>query len=737
VTDGVGGYFIGGNFGAIGGVERRNLAHILADGSLAAWCPDPDAEVDALALGSGTLYVAGGFRAIGGAERHFLAAVDRRSGKATVWRPDPDDVVRSLIVAGQNVVVAGDFSNIAGGAHQRLALFEQDSLIANWNPAVNGRINCLTSHGGTLYIGGQFNVVNGEQRNSAAALDLSNGHLLDWDPRLSRNAPSVLDGGPNVDVIALQDSTVLIGGAFDHMNGVPRNALGAVDLEVGTSTGWNPGVLDVGPVFPARIRTLTVLDQTVCVGGSFAGIGGQTNGGNKGLIFSYAAAIDRRSGLARTWNPNPDGPVQKLVVSDDQHSIVVGGDFHSVWDWQPRAFLAAFDRATGIPTQWDPKPNGFVRSLALHDSVLFVVGSFTEIGGLARAGAAALNIEAEEATEWDPSPDGTVRTVAYENGAVYLGGGFRTVRGQSRRFLTAVDPLVGEPTEWTPAVNDWVFSLVPTDSSVYIAGLFTSVGGQRRIGLAAVDARSAAVTAWDPHCNNFVNSIATHDTVLYAGGYFDSLGNAPRVRAGAVSLVSGSAIGWRADTGGVISSENYVISVTVADDLVYIGGGFTTVNDVARLHLAAVGRVTGALAGWRPDPDGFVWTVEVEGGVAYVGGSFSMAANAPAGCFAAIPVARVGEPIVSVQPMLRLAQIAPNPAVDHAVVRFSLSRPGPVRLAIYDLQGRRVSCTLDITSCMSGAQETILDTRELRSGYYNCRIQSGSDAIVGKLLVVR
>src|SRR5688572_4713210 len=36
VPDGAGGYYLGGRFSAVGGVARRNLAHVLADGSIDA-----------------------------------------------------------------------------------------------------------------------------------------------------------------------------------------------------------------------------------------------------------------------------------------------------------------------------------------------------------------------------------------------------------------------------------------------------------------------------------------------------------------------------------------------------------------------------------------------------------------------------------------------------------------------------------------------------------------------------
>jgi len=54
--DGAGGWYIGGHFSAVGGQARRNLAHVLADGTVASWAPNPDGVVWALAVKGGVVY---------------------------------------------------------------------------------------------------------------------------------------------------------------------------------------------------------------------------------------------------------------------------------------------------------------------------------------------------------------------------------------------------------------------------------------------------------------------------------------------------------------------------------------------------------------------------------------------------------------------------------------------------------------------------------------------------------
>src|SRR4051794_10886299 len=75
VSDGAGGWYIGGLFTRVGNVARRNLAHVLASGSVdQTFAPEPDGPVDALALNGHALFAGGSFKAIGGKLRLVLAA---------------------------------------------------------------------------------------------------------------------------------------------------------------------------------------------------------------------------------------------------------------------------------------------------------------------------------------------------------------------------------------------------------------------------------------------------------------------------------------------------------------------------------------------------------------------------------------------------------------------------------------------------------------------------------------
>ncbi len=107
VPDGEGGWFIGGYFTAVGGEPRNDLAHVLRDGCVAGWAPDPDLAVFALAVDSGRVYVGGRFSSIAGQRRANLAAFDSESGALLDWDPSPNGEVQSLCLVGDTLFIGG------------------------------------------------------------------------------------------------------------------------------------------------------------------------------------------------------------------------------------------------------------------------------------------------------------------------------------------------------------------------------------------------------------------------------------------------------------------------------------------------------------------------------------------------------------------------------------------------------------------------------------------------------
>src|SRR5690606_12963759 len=105
---------------------------------------------------------------------------------------------------------------------------------------------------------------------------------------------------------------------------------------------------------------------------------------------------------------------------------------------QPRQRLAALTVANGAAPgnsatllDWNPGANGWVYTLAVHNNVLYAGGDFTQAGGQTRNRLAAFTV-ANGATpgapatllNWNPGASSTVRTLAVHNNVLYAGGRF-------------------------------------------------------------------------------------------------------------------------------------------------------------------------------------------------------------------------------------------------------------------------------------------------------------------------
>jgi trimeric autotransporter adhesin len=198
--------------------------------------------------------------------------------------------------------------------------------------------------------------------------------------------------------------------------------------------------------------------------------------------------------------PDPDtvgvnGRVWDILVAGD--TIYLAGAFTQITDEVGSTFqrnnLAAVDAATGQVTSWNPSAinpnnpsNSSVRSMALSSdgTRLFVGGTFTRVGGLARSRLAAVDpVTGAVDNDWKGTgTNNVVRALAVSGERLYLGGDFTQVMGEPRQHLAAVDTetatldSVWKPTATKPdGTNSNVYAMdVSADGTrVYVGGSST------------------------------------------------------------------------------------------------------------------------------------------------------------------------------------------------------------------------------------------------------------------------
>ena len=725
VADGHGGWFIAGCFLSVGGVSRPFLAHVLADGSLAVWDPEPNSQVSTLCLSRDTLYVGGRFTACGGVTRRHGAAFDVKTGRLTAWDPDADAAIHAIATDGTVVFIGGSFSALDTVPRANLAAVDRvNGAATSWNPGADSVVRVLAVSGDEVYAGGYFHHVDGQARTLIAAIDRSSGVVLPWSWTVVRDPGcGQCDPGPFVHAMATDSARLYFGGSFTHVDGAARSGAAAISLTSHELTAWDPQLSGVAPL--PYCYSLVVSGGVIFIGGRFDGF--------RGLGQRYACAVDT-SGVPTEWDPRPDGSVLCLAV--DGGAAYIGGEFTSTWSWQPRRFLAALDATTGEVTPWNPGANNVTGPIAISGSTVYVAGAFDTIGGQPRACLAAIDAASGEVTPWNPGVEAgiypPIRGIVVSHGVIYVCGLFSGLGGQPRYCIGAVDSATGRAMPWYPQVDDMVETMAIRGSTLYLGGWFSSVAGEPRSYLAAVDT-SGALLDWDPGPDNIVQAMTVAEDRIYIGGGFSSVAGVPRRVLAAVDCSSGAVVDWVAD------ANPQVRCLAVAKHVLYAGGWFTQVGGMPRNGLAAIDTQTGSVLSWYPDPNSVTSALDVYDDVIYVGGAFDYLGLELRPGLAAVSLARSPYPGPTPRPghLLAIAQNAPNPVRTSTIIRFGLSAPARVTLAIFDVAGRCMARPIENAVQDAGGHQIELSAGRWPAGIYYYRLASSGESVTGKMVVVK
>ncbi len=572
---------IGGNFQAVNGVPRHNIARLNTDGSVdSTWIPSvsydiqSDTQIRAIAASANTIYVAGFFTSIGDEPRMLIGAIDATTGNVTPWNPGTADLssnIAALAVSADSstVFVGGRFSSLGGAPQSNLAAISaaDGGALPAATAGPNDFVNALTVAGNLLYVGGSLTQIGNQAVQNLAAVDITTGNVTAWAPLPDSPVTSLIAAG----------SVIYAAGSFRNIGGQARQGAAAIDSMTGLATAWNP-------VVNFYAQTLAVSADTIYIGGS-------------GISFPFTTgqliAVDASLGNMQSWSLTPDGPVISLLAIGDTvlaggrfthiggnltgglgrlnaatsgsdpsqlsaHSgyitslqtqadgkIILGGTFTAVAD-VPRNNIARLNADGNVDLSWDPGSDndGSITSMLVHGDVVYVGGYFNNIGQHFRPRLAALDLGTGVATSWQPDPDGAVMAIAAASNAIYAGGGFQHIGNAAHMDLAALDPLTGLSLIWDAAVDGPVSSLAIKGGTLYAGGMFDRAGGQARSNIVALDTGTATATSWDPSIDFQVNALVLNGNNVYAGGSFYRVGGMPHPGLVAIDATAVQAQDW-------------------------------------------------------------------------------------------------------------------------------------------------------------------------------------------------
>lgn len=370
----------------------------------------------------------------------------------------------------------------------------------------------------------------------------------------------------------------------------------------------------------------------------------------KAPVFILLIALCFFSSLrAQTWQDMPVGPDQLsgivTAIEFKGTDVYVGGEFSSL-----KNSLGSIVTNSSYIAKWNGNDwsavgsglNGSVTDMAVApNGDLYVVGQFTEAGGVPAKGVA----------RWDGSGwfavgggvDGTVssenlpRTISIDavSGRVYVGGSFRSMDGIPGTRLVAVwdgtswSSLGGDPFGALPGSPE-VRSLLADADHVYVGGNFASVGGSasssgiahtRSIALytPSGSAWSALGTTSLTVASSAILDIAKNGNTLYLAGSF----NTGFGIAGADNILGWDLITHSAAPVGTGLASGAVAAISVSGNTVYAGGEFQ--YDGINGDISYAARWNGIE--WKPvttngDFDAPLRTINNHGSKIYAGGDF-------------------------------------------------------------------------------------------------------------------
>ncbi len=430
-------------------------------------------------------------------------------------------------------------------------------------------------------------------------------------------APQVLG---RVESMSLLNNTLYIGGSFSSINNLPRNNIGAVDATTGQATAWNPGADN-------WVESIHATPNGVYAGGRFTRIGGA----GRNLL----ARLDPVTGQALAWNPNVTrsitNPLMTYVSTIATHNnlVYVGGSFETV-DGQVRKNLVALDSATARATAWSPNPSGEVKVLMVRGNTLYVGGSFNYINGVMSSSLAFFNATTGLVNMLSPGVDGIVSALALYGNTLYIGGRFNYIGKTRRKNAGTFDIDTRNVTPWSPVTSDDVNALAVTPAGVYVGGDFESMNGQIKGNLAAIDAVTGKAKDWNPVVDGYVRAMAAVGNRIYVGGSFQTANGQARSGIAVFDAATGALTAWNPGQ----SADIYAIAAT--DGAVYLGGSFANMGGKPRNNLAAVDPVTGLATAWNPGANGGVSCIRVDRDKVYVGGGFTSVGGAARNRLAAV-----------------------------------------------------------------------------------------------------
>jgi PKD repeat protein len=441
----------------------------------------------------------------------------------------------AVIPSLNRVFIAGSFTSIQNNTGTNTQTYNQAGLAsynyqtglvdASFRPTFNGGVAAVEASpdGSKLFVGGNFNTVNGVAEQKVASLNLTTGApLASFDFSKSTNN--------QVTALAASNSTVYVGGRFTRVNGVLKSGLAAVDAASGVvdnsfSNDITGGIGVNGALGVPQLK-LTHDGSKLLVVHTGRQIAGQDRLGMGIIDTATNQLLPWRSKL---WDDNLArvGGVTRIynadISPDDSYFVVTsgsGGDAPPISDTAVAYPLTASSlQNSDVQPLWISRHFDSIYSIAITEQAVYLGGHFQFI---------------ESPTSDDPYPGLTNVGYGTGQGLAGYGLGDQVVR---RDHIAAVSPTTGKALEWNPTGGSNSFegnkAMAATPRGLFIGGDGMYQGGVRTGRVAFYDFNSET---YPPALPNTTITTPIEGRVVQNNTPFDVTGTA-QVATGSVGRV--------------------------------------------------------------------------------------------------------------------------------------------------------------------------------------------------------
>ncbi|MES2389105.1 MAG: hypothetical protein V4543_13975 [Bacteroidota bacterium] len=393
------------------------------------------------------------------------------------------------------------------------------------------------------------------------------------------------------------------------------------------------------------VSNLATDDSTLYIGGSFTHLGPHTGCG---------LAIDANTLVAQPLGfPKLIGTVT-IVISDNSGGWYIFGDLIRIGNTPLTTNLIHLKPNLTLDILFNAEITVGVSKLLLKNNLLYVGGSFMEIGGREQPFLAALNPLTGRATSWSPKLAGEVTAMDLDGNLMYVAT-YNFYSTGNKSNLDAVDINTGQFTGWNVFTKSYELNynriehVIVKDKTVLVAGYFDSLNNVPVNRIAFLDAVTAQITNRNLEDNYYeIQDLLLRNNTLYvvgncvwcskitslvaydfetgkqlSPGLFDSfLSSYTNQRISSVTADNGKIVlAGRFTMPGSAGIVNMAVidsatgktkvypyklgedfsTAAVFGNKIYIGGYFNCIGSIERNNLASIDLKTKSLKEWNPD----------------------------------------------------------------------------------------------------------------------------------------